>query len=267
MRRKFVIGKEEDVTRGSLSALLSAASCMALSATLAAAARSATLVVDDFSTVQSLSLQYYRGSYSITGPAPEALGGERDLVVRRVGGTSNAGFGSSVYGEKGLQFLSSAKVVGAASVVWDGPDGDPLSLDADGLGGLDWLGDGYRAISLAVAVADHPAQVIITAYAASDPSGRRFVTHEFEIPASTRHLTIDVPLLDFSSASYTPFEVFSGLGALQIDIIDQDHGALDLMIDSVTLSIVPEPAAAQLAACVIGGGLLAVWRRRGGFRG
>lgn len=251
------------MTRGSRSALISAASCMALSATLAAAARSATVVVDDFSTVQSLSLQYYRGSYSITGPAPEALGGERDLMVRRVGGTSSAGFGSSVYGEKGLQFLSSAKVVGAASVVWDGPDGDPLRLDADGLGGLDWLGEGYRALSLAISVADHPAQVIITAYSASDPSGRRFVTHEFEIPASSHQLMIDVPLLNFSSASYTPLEVFSGLGALQIDIIDQDQGALDLMIDSVSLSIVPEPSACALAACLMCSGFaLLVSRRR-----
>lgn len=224
--------------------------------------------VDRFSTAQNLSLQYYRNSFSITGGAPEALGGERDLTLVRVGGASSAGFGSSVFGERGLQFLSAATVVGAASVVWDGPDGDPWSLDADGLGGLDWLVQGYRALAVEVAVADHPAHVVLTAYSANDPSGRQFVSQSFAVPAGAAGMTFQVPLVEFASASYTAAEVFSNLGALKMDVLDLDRGALDLMIDSVTLSIVPEPVGMGMAVAACGGvALVQIGRKRPGASG
>lgn len=95
--------------------------------------------IDEFTTTQIATDIETNGSpvvtiESDTRTALEAIGGERDLFVDWTGGGSGeVALKVNPFGEDVLQFDTSASARGDRVIVWDGPDGDPYSIDYQGL--------------------------------------------------------------------------------------------------------------------------------------
>src|SRR5262245_37998166 len=105
----------------------------------------AQVVIDSFDTNQDVTV-----SGMPSGPldsfssvlAPEALGGERDVYVKRTSpntGSVNNKVNTEVAGH--LEYLSGGSSTGYAEITWDGVDG-LVGVNHTGLGGSDLTGSG-----------------------------------------------------------------------------------------------------------------------------
>ena len=86
----------------------------------------------------------------------EAIGNERDLFVRWLGGTGKAALNVSPYGGEMLQYETDAGVVGSAIVTWDGRDGSASPTPSMGLHGMDLTDGGLNDSLLLKLGVDHP---------------------------------------------------------------------------------------------------------------
>jgi hypothetical protein len=205
----------------------------------------AALVVDDFSTAQSAVIAADGPSTaSSSQTAPEALGGERDLLVTRTDGSGELSATVDDGMSGWLIFSAGADAAGDLAVTWDGPDADPLQLDPTGLGGADLGSAGLDAFSVS-ASADLPTSLVLRVYDASDASGNTWSAATLPVsggggaPVPQR-----VPFASFTGTGSGGPADFGNVGAVTLEV--SGPAGLDLIVDSVR--VVPEPRGAAGAA-------------------
>jgi hypothetical protein len=111
-------------------------------ALLAWAEDSEAILIDDFSTGQTVLVwdPAVSGDSQVSGSG--ILGGERDVVVTRA---SDFGVAMAAFGDV-LTYVHAANSEGTGLIVWDGADGDS-AVDPTGLGGIDFTTGGGRTRS------------------------------------------------------------------------------------------------------------------------
>lgn len=115
------------------------------------------VLIDDFSTtVQATQATTSRRTNSSSVAAVEAIGGERDFFLQLTSATGTLSLDSDDVTPDVLEFTASAVAAGRRVVTWDGVDGDGLTLDPTGLGGVDLTNGGQSRYLKFLAGADHP---------------------------------------------------------------------------------------------------------------
>ena len=171
--------------------------------------------------------------------APEAIGGERDVLVNYTSGAGNVTLNVNAFGSGQLTFSSDSGVVGNTTVQYDGVDGSTV-LAATGLGGVDLsASDSGAGLLLSTRGDTVGGTVQIRVYtdavnfSTSDP---------IAIPSAASVQDIVVPFSDFTASGGSGAD-FTNVGAIEIEIT----GVADLDVDvSVVESLRPDIVAADL---------------------
>jgi hypothetical protein len=200
---------------------------------LAWAEDSEALLIDDFSTDQTVIWLGAPDTVSSQVSGAGILGGERDMVATLI---SNVGIVMAASGNS-LTYLNALNSEGTGLIVWDGADDDP-AVDPTGLGGIDFTAGGEDEIAIPLLASNLLAPMILTAYT----DGANYSTATVWLPGN---VPPDVRLRVF----FTDFSTAAGSGADFTNI-----GALSLFIDGSStpgltagLSIInPEPSTATL---------------------
>jgi hypothetical protein len=207
-------------------------------------AAAAVISIDTFSTPQAVAddpfAEQPQGSEIVAG---EALGGFRDLYVET---DDDGNFAATTLevSDGNLSFNNESGVTGRGWVTYDGGDGNPLTVDTDGLGGVD-LEDGPGAgFFFEVVRLDLPFQVTIMAWDLSD------MTTMFTAEVSA---TGD-PFLPLAAFSNPDFD-WNNVGALQFMADSNGTANVDATIGSISVEtgVIPLPASALLLLGGLGG--------------
>ena len=183
-------------------------------------------VIDDFDTTEQFVSDSTNDGVPETSslPAPEAIGGERDLFVNKT--SENGAVQLSVDNPllpNLLIFDSVATGNGDRRVTWDGPDGDAILVDDTGLGMVDLTSSG-DALGLQLQVgADLPNSVAVLRLYGDDGDGAtadRFSTASIPIPQTGG----TVPFV----AEFVPFSSFTATSGGGVDL--NEIGAIELEI-------------------------------------
>lgn len=201
--------------------------------------------VDEFTDAQSVSLTGAEVSAGDAAIAPEVLGGERDLLLERIAGTGDATVAIDP-GGTGLLFFENA--VGSQSVVslvYDGIDDDPETVNPTGLGNIDLTELGTEDEFGLLMRSDQTADVTIQIYDATDPSGQTWSSGGFQATAGGyRWFALPIAALDQQGpgGAADPTDI----GAIVVRV--SGPLGLDAQIDSIR---VPEPGAWAAGAAVL----------------
>ena len=169
--------------------------------------------------------------------APEAIGGERDMFVALTSIASSLQLNANGVVPGVLVFDASSGATGNRRIIYDGTDGDPLTLAATGLGGLNLTASDAVGFRLRIG-ADQVSTLVIRAYS----SATNFSIANVSIPntGGTPDQTVIVRYGDFSVAGGTGAN-FSSIGAIEVAI--EAGTAVDAQVDIIeTASIVVQTA-------------------------
>lgn len=128
------------------------------------AGRVGAIMIDDFSTDQTVIWMGAPGSAGSQVSGAGILGGERDMVVTLV---SNIGVVMAA-STGTLNYAHAFNSEATGLIVWDGPDTGPLgaaTLNPTGLGGVDFTnGGGEDEIAMPLLLSNLSAPMVLTAY-------------------------------------------------------------------------------------------------------
>ena len=174
------------------------------------------------------------------------LGGERDLYVKllQAGNSSTSGVDMSV-NSGSLTYETGSGAIGMGSIQYDGDDNDPLNVDIDGLGSVDFTADGGRAFILDILESDVGFSFAINVW--SD-AGNDFVSNIYtalgaNVPTQRIFNFSDFVGIDFTDVSALEF-VINTDGT-------QGDTSIDFAVDAIRV-----PAPASIA--FLGMGLLSL---------
>jgi hypothetical protein len=223
----------------------------------------ATIMIDDFVTVQSALATAGSPVGSSTLAAPEAIGGERDMHADLISGNTALSVTVNPFGGEILVHDSGTAVKGFSLIVWDGPDGDPTVIDPDGLGGVDLTSGGLNdSIRLSSVLADLTGTLSLTVFDAADATGNTWSRVVMNLPGGIfAPVDIDVPLANFTVVGSNGAASFSNVGAISMEIENVTTGSLDVQMASI--SAVPEPSSVLLALLGGLGTIIPMCRQRG----
>lgn len=215
-------------------------------------AASAALLIDGFTTPQTVGVGGVISSAFDATLAPEALGGERDIEVTR---TSPSGSITVDVFMSSVEYAASFSAQGNARIVWDGADGSAL-IDPIGLGGLDLTQAGANDRFF---------------FDAGSDLGTMFYLTVFDSVGGTHQTGVNIAP-GFVIANYAlPFSLFPGVDFSQVRAVALDMAGPTTGVDSIILgnfAVVPETkpwlAAAALAGVL---GVSALRRRSANLRG
>lgn len=232
---------------------------LAGAAAIPQATRGSMIVIDDFTTTQSAVATASSPIASSSTMAPEAIGGERDMLVNLTGGFTSLSLNSNPFGGELLIHDSGATVTGYSLTVWDGIDMNAGTIDYDGLGGVDLtMGGMLNRFALSFLSADLAGSINLTVYDASDMTGNTWSSAEFLLPGSIFSPTdVDVMFSSFTDIGPNGAADFTNVGAISMMIQNESSGSLDVLLSSV--SVVPEPTG---IVTLLMGGLLTLGRLR-----
>lgn len=165
------------------------------------------------------------------------LGVERDLAITRTSGSgSYVNLYLDVENSDELKFNTGDGIRGVATIQWDGEDGDPHSLDADGLGGED-LSDGgsNEGFLFVVSSSERLSEVTIEVYS-NTAVATRTVGLPDDLADDPSRMDVFVPFTDFSGDA----AVFTSAGAIVFFIDARLESNLDLAIDLFSATTVRE---------------------------
>jgi hypothetical protein len=216
---------------------LVAGRCVVLAglAVLAWAHDSEAILIDDFSTGQSLVLVTPATSASSQVSGPGILGGERDIVVTLASDfliTMIASGDSLTYGHVGSDGNTGL-------IVWDGPDNDP-KLDPIGLGGVDFtMGGVDDEVGISLLASNILAPITLTAYTNADDFSTATVPLPGNVPPQAR---LSVSFTDFVADPGGSGADFTDIGAFSLYIDGNAAPGLAVRFGIVN----PEPSTATL---------------------
>jgi hypothetical protein len=167
------------------------------------------------------------------------LGLERDLMITATSGTyANLTLDEGTPGDNELSFFMDTDCEGKASIQWDGEDGDPGTLDRDGLpaGHRDLTGGGTNdGFLIAVTYSDRRTDLSLEVY-----SNTSVATYTVRVPGnlddSPSRMDIFMPFDDFNGDS----SVFSSAGAVMLQIDGTVDSGLDFSADFFKVTSVRE---------------------------
>jgi hypothetical protein len=225
-------------------------------------ADAAPILIDDFITPQEVTATAGAPNASSSIAAAEAIGGERDISVDMASGFTSLSLSINPFGAELLVHDSGASVLGSSMVVWDGPDGDPTSLDPMGLGGIDLTGGGLlSAFRLSYLSIDLTGEVTMTVYDASDATGDTWSQLTMILPGGVfAPLAVDAAYADFTTVGLNGAASFSNVGAISMKIANNTTGSLDVLLQRV--ECVPEPSAGLLSLLGMGCAFMPLRRPR-----
>ncbi|MCC6354921.1 MAG: hypothetical protein IT577_13615 [Verrucomicrobiae bacterium] len=190
----------------------------ALGMTLAAASQGQG-TIDSFDTWQYIEVPYTPFATNWNSQAAaEALGGDRDLRVHRVGGAMD-----SLFGDVGLTFPNAVSlscgpgVTGSLHLTYDGADNSD-DVDHTGLGGIDLTSGGtYNAIKFAT-TSDLGAKVTVTVY----QDATRYSVATVSVAADPSFTFVDtvIGMTQFVAAGPDGGADFTQVGAVEFEIGD-----------------------------------------------
>jgi hypothetical protein len=203
------------------------------------------VVIDDFSTAQSVVAPLVAPFSQVSGPG--ILGGERDAYL---GLTSGSSISASIENHA-LWYLEEDNSDGYLYLTWDGPDDAP-EVDHDGLDGADLTEGGTQnALKVEILFNSQTATLGFVAYSAL---GSSIVYFDAPSGASTQV----VPFSDFEVLGGGGAD-FANLGSL---IFLSEPGAPGQTMQLGVLETLPEPSGASGLAVGAAGIALARARRR-----
>lgn len=209
------------------------------------------LIIDDFDTAQSAAVipPFVNSPTSVAGGAG-ILGGERDFELSLLSG-QGATLQSDFDGNSMLEHGQIGSSTATSLIVWDGADGDPLSLDPTGLGGVDFtVGGTLSGIRIVIDLNDLSAPLTLSAYTDGSNWSSATVILPGGIPPKAN---LFVPYLDFVPQAGSGAD-FTNIGAFSMFIDGSSTPSLDLQLELIAASTpVPEPTSVALLAL---GGLL-----------
>ncbi len=164
--------------------------------------------------------------------APEAVGGERDLLATATGGTPGQTIQlvANLAGVSGvLAFESNSGTTGTRVVTYDGPDGDATTLNPTGLGGIDLTGAG-SAVAFRYTVGTDLAGTDLTIRVFSSAGNFSVIT--VPIPVTAGGVATEVLDVRFDDPAWTATGTganFANVGAIQFefDTVAAGNGQLD----------------------------------------
>lgn len=146
------------------------------------------------------------------------IGLERDLIVELTSATGGVSLNANAFNLELLEFNSSTTAAGRGTVVWDGPDGDALTVDPTGLGGIDLTDSGVSNGFRAIAGADQNG-VTLTVRVHSDATSSSEGTIAVANTGGAATDALYIPFSDFTqSGSATNPADFTNVGALEFII-------------------------------------------------
>ncbi|MCK6553091.1 DUF4215 domain-containing protein [Candidatus Binatia bacterium] len=199
------------------------------------------VVIDAFDTAQTVSQAGLGASgNSVDGPAGGLLGGERDvhLSITTGSGTLRADAGMSRSGA--FSHAAAGQVRGITQITYDGDDGDPHTLDAAGLDGVDLtVGGSHSSIVVGLPFADLGAAVTLAVWSdATHCSQRTLPAPASTVPADNRRLQFRYGEFGLGPGCVGPAN-FTNVGAIRLTIDGTAVGATDLSVEQI--QTVPEP--------------------------
>jgi hypothetical protein len=212
------------------------------------------VTIDTFNVAQTLTAGtgVQDVNTSVTGPALDILGTERDSRLQKIGASSSFANASA-----GLLSVSiGAASTGSVIMQWDGTaDGTKNNIDPVGLSPTDLTDTGFsNAISAQVINGLTPVTMTFTVWAEGG-SGTVSSTNAQVIPASF------VGAVPFYFSNFSPLVNFSQATAVQMQLAIPQGGSIDVDLIETNFSnqLVPEPGMMCLMLPLLGG---LVWRRR-----
>lgn len=210
-----------------------------------AAQASAYIRIDEFDDAQELSLGTAETDASDAAMAPGVLGGERDLVLERLSGTGEVAVAIDPGGSGLLFFENAASAQTALTIVYDGLDSDPETVDPNGLGNVDLTELGTEEQFAIRMRTDQEADVTIQIFDATDPSGQTWSVGGFPVtPGNFQWFTL--PLAAMAQSGPGGPADPTDVGAIVVRVSGPQ--GLDVQIDSIR---VPEPGALSLGVAVL----------------
>lgn len=223
---------------------------------LAASLQAAPIVIDSFSTSQTISGTAGGANPQVTASglaAPDALGGNRYVEFTRTLGTGVNGVSINQSNSGILEFSTGPNDAGTALLKWDGTTGAALS--GTGLGGVDLTSGGTNSLLRVLSRADLAgATVTVSVYT----DAANFSTATFGLTptgfGATPFTVNDLSFAGFVATGGTGAN-FANVGAVTLFLNGSAVAGLDAQLDLVaadTTSDVPETSSFILC----GSGLL-----------
>ncbi|MEM6455548.1 MAG: IPTL-CTERM sorting domain-containing protein [Acidobacteriota bacterium] len=201
---------------------------------LGGTAQAQQIIIDDFGgTAQSVTATGVGNTDSDSAVDGAVLGGERDLLTTVAGGGGSIVVDVNSVGDPGvLTHAQGSGVTGTTLVVWDGADGDPLALDATGLGGLDLTSGGLaNAFQLDIASDDLPIDIVLRVYTDAGNVSERTVSLPGLIGIGPNPPASYVIPFSAFAATVGAGADFSSVGAIEALIDGSIFSDVDLRVD------------------------------------
>ncbi|TWT99975.1 Serine-aspartate repeat-containing protein I precursor [Botrimarina colliarenosi] len=195
------------------------------------------LTIDAFDTAQSANASTAGLTTASDADGVNAGdGGARDLLANIVSGSGEIALVSDFVGTGILNLATTGNVRGAASVVWDGADGDAETVDAGGLS-LDLSNSGANsAIELQAAADRAGASVTVRLYSGAGNVSEATVTIVDDDAAidGDADESISIPFTSFTTVSGAGVDL-SDVGAIEVEFDFDAPGfeSLDAQVDVV----------------------------------
>ena len=162
-----------------------------------------------------------------------AIGGERDMVVTRSGGSQSVTAYAGVDVGGGADVVGYSQGTGATGtweIVWDGADGDPNNIDFVGLGGVD-LSDAGTNTSLHIVglTNDQPFTLRIEVY--TDAANWSFANR---LQPTQTSATVSIPIVGSFTTGGGGGADFTNVGAIRIFVDGSAIPALDVSFDYIS---------------------------------
>jgi large repetitive protein len=189
------------------------------------------VVIDSFDTSSQAAASFSHGRTAVaTVIAPEAIGGQRDLLAQLTTPHGSVAMGANTEIPGVLDFSAGSASNGIREVVWDGPNTDAQHLNPNGLGGVDLTrGNTSTGIRLVLGADHNGGTAVFKIYSDANnwSSATIAIANTDDGTASQQAF---VPFANFTVGGGSGAN-FSKVGAIQLDI--NGPNAVDGQVDSI----------------------------------
>lgn len=181
------------------------------------------------------------------------IGGQRESSVIYYNPTStapdNVRLRVDFADQNNFSHSQDAGVAGLSIFVYDGPDGDPTSIDYGGLGGIDLTEGGLAdRFIFTVLFADQSVNQVLDLRVYTDATHYSDLFKNFAAPINSP-TQISFLFSDFTVGDGAAGAAdFTNIGAILLAIDGRFEPALDVRLDELRTLVIPEPATMSLLA-------------------